>query len=590
MMFSAKTPNINQLWANLIVEELIRCGVRQFVLSPGYRCTPLTVAAAKADIAEVITHFDERGAAYYALGHARATGKPAALVCTSGTATANYFPAVVEASMDMVPMVLLTADRPVELRDTGANQTIDQVELYGRYVRYSYDLPVPDEEISPESVLAVINEAVDLALHSPQGPVHVNCQYREPLAPTSPNEQFAGYLSRLGKWLNDDQPFIKRQAVPAGISDSLAESVATVINRAASGLLVTGPFKDSDDTVAVKKLAEQLQWPVFADIRSGLRLGANLKCVISHFDQLLLSEKYFAMKANVVLHLGGVMTSKRYNEFVQHCRGEHYIQVADHSLCRDPNNVVTERVVARVADFCGKLTELLNPDSAEGRLDAMMSDNESVGNMIRDEVESNAALTEIAVARLVSRHASGNSGLFLGSSMPIRDMNSYAAGDGPPIGATANRGASGIDGSIATAVGWAAGRKTPVTAVIGDLAFLHDVNSLMLMKNNGQPVTLIVINNNGGGIFSLLPIHDCGDVFEKYFGTPHNLSFERITGAFDLDYYRPESTGTFVRLYEQAQKSKRPSVIEIVTNREENREAHFTLQNKIKALVDTGKK
>ena len=206
-MFNQKSSSLNALWAQLIVQELLRNQINQFVLSPGSRCTPLTAAVAAEKQAAALMHFDERGAAYFALGYARASGRPAVLVCTSGTAAANYYPAVVEASMDMLPLILLTADRPPELLASGANQTIEQVNLYGNYVRFHFELPCPDELVAPESILTLVDQAVYRATRSPAGPVHINCMFREPLAPSPLPKDFSPYLAGAQRWLNNNKPF-----------------------------------------------------------------------------------------------------------------------------------------------------------------------------------------------------------------------------------------------------------------------------------------------------------------------------------------------------------------------------------------------
>lgn len=581
-----KAPGINQLWANLLVEELIRHGANQFVLSPGSRCTPLTAAVAFRKDVGVIKHFDERGAAYFAIGYARGAGKPATLVCTSGTATANYFPAIVEASMDMQPMVVLTADRPAGLRGSGANQTIDQVDLYGKYVRYFCDLACPSRKQNPESLLRVIDEAMNRATATPPGPVHINCQFDEPLAPLGPDEDFSEYLAELKDWTVNGDPL--RPAAPdenRAPSDKIA-SLAGLIKRSENGLLIVGALRNRTESNAVAVLAGKLGWPVLADIRSGLRLGPKHPDIVNHFDQLLLSEKFQQQPCSAILHLGSVMTSKRFNEWVSQSRIQNYIHIADHPFRHDPNNVVTEKIQSGIAEFCADLLSVFEKTRHRPDQDWIKRADDTAGKVVDGYIESDAALSEITVARLVSRHLAEGCGLFLGNSMPFRDMDMYGQPSGQEIFVTANRGASGIDGSIATAAGFAHGLKAPVTAVIGDLAFLHDVNSFPLVNAGRWPVTLVVINNNGGGIFSFLPVRECRGIFEDYFGTPHDLSIEKMAGAFDLDYCRQDDRDQFVDTYQRAQRSGRSSVIEIATDRENAYQQHRSLQELIRTMVD----
>ncbi|UCE23398.1 MAG: 2-succinyl-5-enolpyruvyl-6-hydroxy-3-cyclohexene-1-carboxylic-acid synthase [Candidatus Zixiibacteriota bacterium] len=585
-MMNQKASDINQVWANMMVEELRRHGIEQFVLSPGSRCSPLTIAAARSKTARVTTHFDERGAAFFALGEAGATGRPSVLVCTSGTATANYYPAVVEASMDMIPMIILTADRPSYLRNTGANQTIDQVELYGRYVRFFHDLPCPDEKSSPKSLLTVLDEAVRLATRTPRGPVQINCQFDEPLAPTDPERDFGDYLSGVENWLKGSQPYLSVEREKNPDPDNIEAAVSS-INGAEFGILVVGKLETDDDIQAAKDLAEQLNWPVVADIRSGLRLGPACRNLMAYFDQLLLSESYQSMRVPVIVHLGGVVASKRLNQYFKQRQCEHHIHVVDHPFRLDPNDAVTERIEGGIAGFCRAMTTRISSKSDSGKLDELRRANDKAGETIDRFGEDHEGLTEFAVSRIVSTNVRAGEGLFLGSSMPIRDMDMYGEPSGPTVRVIANRGASGIDGSIATAAGYAAGSGETVTAIIGDLAMLHDLNSLALLRGSTTPVILIVINNNGGGIFSFLPVAGCRDVFETYFGTPHGLSFEKTASMFGLGYFRPDSKQSFVDMLRQAQASEKSSIIEVVTDREKNHAAHLKLQDEIKGAIES---
>jgi 2-succinyl-5-enolpyruvyl-6-hydroxy-3-cyclohexene-1-carboxylate synthase len=242
----------------------------------------------------------------------------------------------------------------------------------------------------------------------------------------------------------------------------------------------------------VKQLSAQLEWPVFADIRSGVRLASTDEHIIDYFDHVLLSDRNMESMPDVIMHFGSVMTSKRFNEYIANCACSHYIHVADHPFRHDPAGVVTDRVEADIADFCLKLSEIVSKPENLSLAMSLKGSNDAVGGILNDFAAENADLSEIAVARLVSKHIEKDSGLFLGSSMPVRDMDMYADPGGNSVRVFANRGASGIDGGIATAAGLAGGLQQRVTAIIGDLAFLHDVNSLALLRNDRWPVSLIV--------------------------------------------------------------------------------------------------
>jgi len=591
-MISSENGEMNSLWAELIVEELVRLGVEHFVLSPGSRCTPLTVAVERHRRATYTMHYDERGAAYFALGRARATGIPAPLICTSGTAAANYFPAVVEAAMDLVPMVLLTADRPPELRHTGANQTIDQVAMYGKYVRYNNDLPVPDRTRSPEILLKTIDQAMHKCLIEPEGPVHINCPYPESLEPpdlpllSDDSINSDDYLAPLRNWLSSDKPMSEIKAPKTHVYAEQLDLVTSLINECRSGVLTVGRLRKPADQEAVRQLIKSLNWPVLADIRSGLRLACDDERIIAYFDQLLLSDEIVQTNPAMMLYIGDLPTSKRWLQWVEQTDFKHYIHVADHPLARDPVYKVTSRIQNDVADFCDSLRKGLRPCPGNPITHRFQVANRKVEAVIGEEIDRSDHLSEPLVARLVSKLIPEGSALYLASSMPIRDMDMYAAPDGNPVRVAANRGASGIDGVIASATGFLTGANQPVTLVIGDLSFMHDLNSLTLSRNLNRPLIIVLINNRGGGIFSMLPIRKHEELFEPCFGTPHDYSFDRIARTFSLAYSRPGTPDEFTAAYRAAIERSGSTIIEVRTDREENRVTHLKLQQRIKDALD----
>ncbi|MGA1865063.1 MAG: 2-succinyl-5-enolpyruvyl-6-hydroxy-3-cyclohexene-1-carboxylic-acid synthase, partial [bacterium] len=264
--------NLNILWSSLIVEELVRNKVTCFCISPGSRSASLTVSAARNVKAKPTVFYDERGAAFYALGYAKATGNPAALICTSGTAVANYYPAIIEASMDRIPLIVLTADRPPELLETGANQAIRQPDIYGEYVRWQFNLPCPDDEIPPSMVLTTIDQLVYKARRSPAGPVHLNCMFREPLAPVSKKIN-PGYQKKILSWQGSDTPFTTLSKPALTPDKETINRMVEIISSARRGLLVAGRLNTKEEIEAVKRLSVRLKWPVYPDIASGLRIG-----------------------------------------------------------------------------------------------------------------------------------------------------------------------------------------------------------------------------------------------------------------------------------------------------------------------------
>ncbi|MHC5161985.1 MAG: 2-succinyl-5-enolpyruvyl-6-hydroxy-3-cyclohexene-1-carboxylic-acid synthase, partial [Planctomycetota bacterium] len=307
--------NLNSFWAGLIIEELIRCGVDHFCIAPGSRSTPLVVAAARNARARCVVCYDERSAGYYALGYARAANKPAAVITTSGTAVANLLPAVTEAHTDHVPMLLLTADRPEELTDTGANQTLRQTDIFGGFVRWHHTLGCPGEDYPPEAVLTTVDQAVFRSQSVCAGVVHLNCRYREPLEPSEHGIE-KSYTANISSWMDSDAPFTLYQETQLCLSEKAVEDIVEVVDKTDRGLIVVGGLKTSAEREAILALAEKLNWPVYADITSGIRLSGGATNCIRYFDQQVLSLEFNqAVKPDAVLHFGGRTTSKRLDQF-----------------------------------------------------------------------------------------------------------------------------------------------------------------------------------------------------------------------------------------------------------------------------------
>lgn len=519
---SLESENINSLWGYLIVEELLRNGIDHFCISPGSRSAPLTVAAARHPDAHKIICHDERGAAFLALGYARATGRTAVLICTSGTALANYWPAVIEAAMDRLPMLILSADRPPESLDTGANQTIQQARMFGDYVKWQCELPCPSTEVSARMVLTTLNQAIHQSWTAPPGPVHLNCPFREPLAP-EPLGVSADYLDSLSHWLQTRSPLTQYQR-PIRTPDAIAvRALSKILRKTRRGLVAVGRLNTDRERSAVLRLLQRLRWPVHVDITSGLRLGAGDVPIIHYFDQLLLSpETRQSLQPDTLLHLGGSLVSKRFLEFSEQLsETTQYLLIDGHPFRHDPGHRVTLRMEADIVAASVALLATLEEREPDALTQTLQAYSEAIGATIDETLAADPeSLGEIAVARLIAERIPARQGLWLASSMPIRDMDMYGKPRAHTVRVGANRGASGIDGTLAAAVGFATGLRRPVTVLLGDLALLHDLNSLVLAHNSSAPLVIVVLNNNGGGIFSFLPIARFTDVFESYFAAP----------------------------------------------------------------------
>ena len=596
-MSDLQAPNVNNLWATLLIEELVRNGIDTFCVAPGSRSTPLVVAVARHTRARSIVHYDERGAAFHALGYGRATGVPAVVLTTSGSALANVWPAVVEASLERIPLLVLSGDRPPELQDAGANQTMDQVKFFGGYAEWSATLPCPSTSIDPAVVLTTVDQAVSRCRGPSGGAVHINCMFREPLAPTGQGEDFDAYLEPVRAWHDGEHAYTRYESAPARPGPELLAEVAELVARRPRGLLVAGGLADPAARAAVSDLAAALGWPLLPDVTSGLRLDGTPGTAVPYHDVLLGSEEFMQRHSvEAVIHVGGRLISRRLPDHLEAVRPKDYIVVDGHADRQDPIHRATRRFQLPVAEFCEALRAMVgnsggagNPveTAAAGRtegaggvhwLASWRRASEHVGCRLDEILSEDQTLSEPKVAWLVSRRIGAAEGLYLASSMPVRDMDTFGCPRSEPVVVGANRGASGVDGTIATATGFARGLGRCVTLMVGDVAFLHDLNSLRLCRSLDHPFVIVVLNNDGGGIFSFLPIAGVSDVFERYFGAPHGMTFEHAAALFELDYARPATADEFADAYEQARRRPGATVIEVRTGRQDNYDLHLSLR------------
>ncbi|MEM7201637.1 MAG: 2-succinyl-5-enolpyruvyl-6-hydroxy-3-cyclohexene-1-carboxylic-acid synthase [Planctomycetota bacterium] len=550
------SPNVNAVWSALLVEELVRQGVRRFVIAPGSRSAPLVTAVVRHPQARSLLCRDERAAAFVALGIARGSGAPAAVITTSGSAVANLAPAVVEASTDRMPLLLLTADRPPELRDCGANQTIPQLDLFGGHLRWQQDLPCPDDRVPARMVLTAAAHLVARAVGQ-AGPTQLNCPFREPLAPT-PQAWDAACLGGLEVWLNGAAPFTRwEQATPAPTEAALA-SLADIVHQAERGILVAGALETDADATAVRALVEASGWPIIADVRSGLRLGFDDARHAPHLARVLAAAP---SAPDAVIQFGGQLTSKALQQLLARVAPQPHALVTASPRRVDPDHSITLRVETAAAAAAKALAPRLRPH--RGDCTSWLRADRAIEAAIEAAIERDGACSEPFVARWLSRQLPARHGLFLSSSMPIRDMQDFAHRDGAPLAAAANRGASGIDGVVATAAGFAVGRRGPVTLLIGDQALLHDLGSLALLGDLEQPVLVVVINNRGGGIFTALPIAEHRDVFSPWFDGRHDFSFAGVAADLGLTYQHVTSRDVLGSACGAAWATAAPALIEV---------------------------
>jgi 2-succinyl-5-enolpyruvyl-6-hydroxy-3-cyclohexene-1-carboxylate synthase len=560
---------------------LRQSGVEHVVVSPGSRSTPLAIVAERMQGLRVWIELDERAAAFFALGLAKASGRPALLVCTSGTAAANYLPAVVEAHYSRVPLLVATADRPPELRDWGAGQTIDQVGLYGRYPRWSVEVPVPGAGQDARRYAAQLaGRAVETASARPAGAVHLNWPLREPLAP--PSGLLANILTESAMAVSSPE-FSRGRSVAA--DEDVVELVELVRSRE-KGVICCGPM-DCDPALrsAILGFAAAAGWPVLADPASNLRSEVEVGWapLLDRGDALTRTNAFVdEMKPDVVLRIGDTPVSKAQRLWIEIAEPESIYWLDEGGHWGEPSHRAT-RVVRGVA------TSLLDAAAArllDGSFDGSYRDrgwcrkfealNAVAGKAIEGTIQSEGSWSGLTVAATVARAVPASAQLFSSNSMSIRLLDLGFASRSDSLRVMCSRGASGIDGVTSTALGAAAASGQPTFLLTGDLAFLHDLSGLLLTRREAIPLTIIVVDDNGGGIFSFLPVAEQGEevAFQKIFHTPHDLELADVAKLFQLDYQVVSGVGELETALGEAALRPGVSVIHVPVDAKTN-EARF---------------
>lgn len=544
---------LNLLWGSLILEELARLGAQHVCMAPGSRSTPLTLAAARQDKLKQHLHFDERGLGFMALGLAKASRAPVAIITTSGTAVANLYPAIVEAWLTQVPLVVLSGDRPPELIACGANQAILQPAIFGQYAK-QLNLPTPDLAIAPQALLTQIDEAVA----NQSMPVHINCMYREPLYPSSldaPRSQaIEHYLQPLASWQQASTPYNQYAVVGMGQVPSW-DTMARFVHG--KGVIIAGTLDSADNPQKLVELASKLGWPLLTDAQSQLR---QHPAAIGNVDQLLLNPKGRALlqQADRALVFGGRLLSKRLISYLEQQNWHQYWQVLPQQMRLDPSHKPKQLWLAELQQIAA--LEWPRSSSANWALE-LTAQNEALNELFVRQID-NGEFGEAQVIRAIAAIRTGEQQLFIGNSLPVRLYDMFA-----PISCCAaitytNRGASGIDGLLASACGVANHKGQATTLVLGDLSALHDLNSLALARQAQGPLVIVILNNDGGNIFNILPVPD-EQVRAHYYRLSHGLEFGYGAAMFGLPYNRVEDFQGFMDAYSEALNYNGASVIEV---------------------------
>jgi 2-succinyl-5-enolpyruvyl-6-hydroxy-3-cyclohexene-1-carboxylate synthase len=534
--------NANTALASALVEELARGGLRHAVVSPGSRSTPLAVALWRQAEIEVSVIVDERSAAFLALGAALATQVPVALLCTSGTAAANYHPAICEADESGVPLVVLTADRPPELRGIGAGQTIDQVKLYGSAVRWFCE--VGTHEADDDGLLhyrSVACRALAAARGEPRpGPVHLNLPLREPLAP-APVEGAVTATDPLALEGREGRPLTAVTSIDLEPSAFLLDEVAGHIGDAISGVIVAGRQLDPELREPLAHLARASGFPILAEPTSQLRCGPHDRShVIGSYD-LLLRDEHFARSVvpELVLRFGEMPTSKPLRTWLAES-GADQIVVDPYGGWNEPSNRAAALLRADPTELAaGWATRLEGEERPEP---ARWLGAEAAARAALAEALGERDLSEPGLHAALGRAHRNGDLVYTASSMPIRDQEAFLAPGEADVTFLCNRGANGIDGLVSSGIGAAQASDRPTTIVTGDLGLLHDLGGLAALRDLSTPVRIVVIDNDGGGIFGFLPQAKAlgGEEFEALLGTPRGVDASKDAALFGLPHRRLE--------------------------------------------------
>lgn len=591
----------NFLWGRAFLDELSRSGVQEICVAPGSRSTPLVLAAAGDRRFRTFSVLDERSAAFLALGMGKASGRPAAVITTSGTAAANLFPAVIEASQGEVPLLVLTADRPHYLRDTDANQAMDQVRLFGSFPRGFMDVAPPTLAEAPlRHLRGQACRAVALAHGPPPGPVHVNFPFDKPLEPSTPDfevpQRPRGVSPEAWEGREGGEPLFKVPAPHLDIPEEALEALLSALESASRGIIVAGPVANPGDVgPAALALSSATGFPLLADPLSGARFshprGAS---VPSSYDVFLRSSGVRqALSPDFVLRIGTSPTSAALLAYLEEQSQATQVVVDQGHRWKDHLGtgrmyfrVAPQRVLRQLASRVGgkgdpewtsrwKMVEEKTRRLMGGAGSPASSSGSPAGS------SGKRPLLEGEILSALVQGLPDDAGLLVASSMPIRDLDAF----GPPgethVQVFGNRGASGIDGLVSTTGGIAAVSRGPVVGVLGDLAFLHDMNGLLAIRKAGIPVGFVVLNNNGGGIFEILPVRGFEPAYTEFFVTPHDLELRRVAELYGFPFARVQDLPHFRTALARFLEKGGPFLLEVGVDREESHGARKRLMEKI---------
>jgi 2-succinyl-5-enolpyruvyl-6-hydroxy-3-cyclohexene-1-carboxylate synthase len=557
------------------VDELARCGMRAACTSPGSRCAPLVLTLAREERLRCYSHIDERCAGFFALGLAKASGLPVAVTCTSGTAAAELLPAVIEAHEAGVPLLLLTADRPPELRENGAGQAIDQLKLFGGAAKWFFEVGTHDasaERLRWMRTLAC--RAYWTALEGRPGAVHLNFPLREPLV--TDDRSGIGQLPENDSGRPDGRPYVSRPhtRLVASAKDS---ALHDLVSGAQRGVIVAGRHERNTPLGKVAAaFAQTAGWPLLADPLSGARRGP---AAVAHYDALLREES-FAQGAipDLVLRIGDLPVSKPLRTWLAGLDGVRQVALDPEGAWQDPTSVLSDCLAVDPIEALTQATDALLP-AEQDWLASWRSADERAAEAILGALDDNA-LSEPAVATELGVLLGEEATLFVASSMPVRDIETFWPVRKDPPRVLCNRGANGIDGTVSSAFGAAAHGDGPVVLLIGDVALAHDIGGLIAARRLDLKLTIVLLDNGGGGIFDFLPVSRAAmgqaqDIYTNHIATPTGLDFARAAALYGMAHERVETVPAFRAALERALRPQADSaIVQVQTDRTANVHLH----------------
>jgi 2-succinyl-5-enolpyruvyl-6-hydroxy-3-cyclohexene-1-carboxylate synthase len=563
--------NRNILWTETFAAELVNAGVKYACISPGSRSTPLTYAITTNKKIKSFAIIDERSSGFFALGLAKTTKTPVVLVCTSGTAAAEFYPAIIEAYQSKVPLIICTADRPPELQNVGANQTINQNNIYKNHIRWFVDAGLPQVNKSGlNKILTIARKAILESFIVQLGPVHINFPFKEPFEPASFTEEIENDL--LASVKNKSKSLLKITKSNSKIDQKILKQISDKLNSQTKGIIVVGLDNYSKGFFsALSRLSQMISFPIFADAASSMRFAYKENHnILTNYDSYLRSENFVnAHQPDFIIQFGRNFSSKALSNFIAGCNCKKLLvnKFGDWENPREKSSSVLE---IEPEKFCKELLGWIRTNPRKNKNDSWLNEfleiEKSASKIKREVVDTASFPNEVRIVNELIKHIPSGSNLMVSNSLPIRDLDLTVPLMNKKLNIFHNRGASGIDGIISTALGIAQSSKQRTYLLTGDLAFYYDLNSLHVAKKYSIPLTVILINNNGGRIFEVLPISKYKNIFEEYFATPHNLDFGKLVDAFGGNYREVKNWKVFKELLSAESTSKLFSVLELKTD------------------------